>query len=313
MTRNLTFASLLLLAGLALTAPRAYGQNTFLLMAVSGDVQYTDDGSSWNRARTGLKLQEDAKLKVAQGAYAAVILNNTKTFEMKQSGTYNLRNLVPASGTASSSVSGKYVDYVVNRSTSNKAGNNMANLGAVERSLAPQPLSPMNSKIIDNQVTFIWRKQDDAPSYFFKISDINGNELYTTETADTFVVVDVLPLKLNTNEPYYWQIANTRKRGMPSGEPSFVLLGTENRAAIQKAAEEIKGNAEDPNSAICNIFLGQYYAEQQVYDRAMMAYANAVNAHPDVEGYRKIYAEFLAKIGLASYAKEILGTIRLDN
>jgi hypothetical protein len=302
-----------LLAGFCLLAATTMAQNNFMLMAVSGDVQYAE-GSTWKKARTGQKLNDEDKLKVGTGGYAAVILNNSKTYELKQSGTYTLSRLVPAGTTAEkNSVTGKYVDYVVNRSNSNKAGSNMSNLGAVERSMAPLPLTPRTSKVIESEVKFAWRSQSGAPSYYFQIADQDGNVIYSTEVKDTFIVVDVTPMNLTTNQCYWWQLASTKMKGMMSDELCFQMASTTDRAAIQKAAEEIRTNSEDPNSAICNIFLAQYYQEQQVNDKAMEAYEAAIAAQPNVDGYRKIYAEFLSSIGLASYAKEILGDIQLDS
>jgi tetratricopeptide (TPR) repeat protein len=291
-------ALLLMLATLGAQA------QSYLLMAVSGDVQQYQAGS-WRKASTGARLGPADRLKVGERSYAALVLNNQKTFELKRVGEYTLGSLTAGQGT-SSSVTSKYVDYMASRSTSSKLGNNMSNLGAVERSMAPTPLSPRNANLAEEVAKFRWRKQSGARSYIFELKDIDGNTILNRRVDDTTLVVDLARFRMRPTDCYYWRVANAKLPGMRSDEMCFRMLTPEKRLEATKAVSELKAETCVEESALCNIMMANYYQDQDMNDKALDAYERALVLAPDVKEYRLMFAEFLAKVGLNSYAKEVM-------
>lgn len=276
---------------------------SYMLMAVSGDVQM-NAGGQWKKANTGSKLGPSDQVKLGERSYAAIVVNGTKTYELKKVGVVTM-NQLSAGGTGSSSVMSKYVDYVVNRSTSNKLGNNMSNLGAVERSVAPTPLAPRLGNVAEENVRFTWRKQQGAKSYFFVISDIEQKRLVEQTVTDTFVVVNLKEAKVEPGEFYFWKVSSTNMKGMMSDDVAFQLLTPQKRQEITKAVKEMKAEMGTEENAINYMVLASYYQDQGVNDKAMESYQKAILLEPNVKEYKLMYAEFLQKINLNGLAKEV--------
>jgi hypothetical protein len=276
---------------------------TYMLMAVSGDVQM-NAGGQWKKANTGSKLGPSDQVKLGERSYAAIVVNGTKTYELKKVGVVTM-NQLSAGATGANGVMSKYVDYVVNRSTSNKLGNNMSNLGAVERSVAPTPMAPRLGNVAEETVRFTWRKQQGAKSYFFVISDIEQKRLVEQTVTDTFVVVNLKEAKVEPGEFYFWKVSSSNMKGMMSDDVAFQMLTPQKRQEIAKAVKEMKTEMGTEETAIGYMVLASYYQDQGVNDKAMEAYEKAIRLEPSVKEYKLMYAEFLQKINLNGYAKEV--------
>jgi hypothetical protein len=286
---------------------QAQSNPSYLLMAVSGDVQAGTAGQ-WRRATTGSRLNANDQLKLGDRSYAAVVFNNTRTFELKTPGVITMSQLSAGLGAARSSTASKYVEYVANRTTSNRLGVNMTNLGAVERSgLSPSPLSPpKNSALSTNSVTFRWRQMVGVKSYVFSLADDEGKPLFRSTTVDTSISLDLSQYNLQPGVEYAWKVANARMAGMPSDEILFNVLSEGRRTEVTNAVAEIKSELGETESAITCLTLAGYYSDQTMNDQAMQQYERAISLAPDVREYRLMYAEFLSGLGMGSYATTVL-------
>ena len=289
--------------------PRAQAQGTtsYVLLAVSGDVQM-GTGGQWRRANTGMRLQANDQLRLGERSYAAVVVGGARTLELKNPGVVTMSQLSASIRSASSSVTSKYLDYVVNRSTSNRLGNNMSNLGAVERSgMSPMPLSPpKNTALDDASATFSWRRLAGVKSYVFTLADDEGTELHKVTTEDTTVTLDLAALNLKPGVEYAWKVANARMAGMPSDEIVFNLMPEAKRSEVQQGARDIESELGAEGPAVAALTLAAYYAEQGLNHKAMAQYERAIAQAPAVREYRLMYAEFLSGLGMGSYAQQVL-------
>lgn len=303
--RGACLTVLLLLAGTSLSSAQAPA--SFLLLAVSGDVQM-GSGGQWRRANTGMRLQSNDQLKLGERSYAAVVVGGTRTLELKTPGVVTMSQLSASVRSASSSVTSKYLDYVVNRSTSNRLGNNMSNLGAVERSgMSPMPLSPpKNTSLDESNVSFTWRKMVGVKSYVFTLADDEGNEIHKATTQDTSLSLDLSALGVRSGVEYAWKVANARMAGMPSDEIVFSLLPEAKRDEVKASAQEIQTELGTEESAVSSLTLAAFYADQGMNNKAMVHYERAIQLAPTVREYRLMYAEFLSGLGMGSYANQVL-------
>lgn len=304
--RLVLLVTALLALGLALSA-RAQTSASYLLLAVSGDVQLGASGQ-WRRASTGMRLGANDQLKLGDRSYAAVVVGGARTVELKNPGIVTMSQLSASMRAASSSVTSKYLDYVVNRSTSNRLGNNMSNLGAVERSgMSPMPLSPpKNSALAEASTSFSWRSMMGVKSYVFTLSDDEGNELYKTTTADTSVTLDLAQVGVKPGVEYAWKVANARMAGMPSDEIVFNLMPEAKRTEVSRSVSELQAELGADESAVSALTMAMFYADQGMNDKAMREYERAIAIAPTVREYRLMYAEFLSGLGMGSYAASIL-------
>lgn len=285
----------------------AWAQNqSFVVMATSnsGTVQYSD-GASWKNATSGVKLASNHQVKVDANGYVCLVLNGSKTFELKQPGVYRLSEL--ATKYSSASNSSRYVQFMLNQSSHQK-GNNMEIPGAVERSLAPTPFSPRNSYVIEDVMTFAWQTIVKAPkdSYDFEITDLAGGVVHSFTTNDTFVVLNLKNLNLVPNECYYWQVSNSKSPTIRSEEFCFKVYGESDRNNILKDKVALEQDLQDESgTAIGHMILATFYRQKNVSYLAMSAYEKAIHLAPHVALYRETYAKFLEEIGLGEYAKRV--------
>jgi hypothetical protein len=300
-------SSITMLAGWLMVCSVAWAQNqSFVVMATSssGTVQYSD-GAAWKNATSGVKLATSNQVKVDANGYVCLVMNGSKTFELKQPGVYRLADL--ATKYASASSSSRYVQFMLNQSSHQK-GNNMEIPGAVERSLAPTPFSPRNSYVIEDVMTFAWQTIVKAPkdSYDFEITDLAGGVVHSFTTNDTFVVLNLKNLNLVPNECYYWQVSNSKSPTIRSEEFCFKVYGESDRNNILKDKAVLEQDLQDETgTAIGHMILATFYRQKNVSYLAMSAYEKAIHLAPHVALYRETYAKFLEEIGLAEYAKRV--------
>lgn len=285
---------------------------SYRLMAVSGTVEVAA-GSAWRRATTGSTLTSNDQLRISSGGYASVFVNNQRAVELKSPGIYKM-SFLTASG-APSTTAQKYLNYVVNRSTSNQLGSNMSNLGAVERSMAPSPLSPHGvmpggseiepAYIATEQLKLTWRPQSGATGYVVTISDaLDGKEVFQRAVKDTLLTVTLESAGLQSDVLYEWQLSSSTMPGLKSVKLPFIVLDAEQRKKIQAEAKALRAEVGG-TSAVAYLVLANFYQEKGVVDQAMDHYESAIALAPGVKEYRKMYAEFLQQCGLTAYALEM--------
>lgn len=289
---------------LAVSMPLA-AQEVFSVLATKGDVQLQRKGEgAWIKVFTGAKLNKNDNIKLGEGAYLGLVhLKSGKAKEIRNPGTIALSEL-DKQMSATSSVGSKVVAYVTQDITGSSTKfqdyrKSMANLGSIERATkgTVTPDLPRKTSLMDSIVTFNWitdkraKEAAQQSGYVFEISNRMGTPIYTKETKDTFVVINLERLNLKHGEHYYWRV--NLKENMNANEEDaqpFTLLDNSTRRSIQ---HDLKAFNEEEPSPLNKIMLARYFESKDLIMDAMKAYQEAIKMAPDVVEYRELYAMFL--------------------
>lgn len=292
-------------------------QEVFSVLATKGDVQLQRKGEgAWVKLFTGAKLNKADKVKLADGSYLGLVhLKSGKAKEIRTASTISLSDL-DKQMTNASSVGSKVVAYVTQDVTgsSNKFQDyrkSMANLGSIERATkgTVTPELPRKTSFIDSTVVFNWvtdkraRENASKSGYVFEISNRMGTPVYTKETKDTFVVINIEKLNLKHGEHYYWKVSlkDNPNGGEDDAQP-FTVLDNSTRKNIQ---HDLKAFSEEENSPLNKIMLARYYEGKDLIIDAMKAYQEAINMAPDIVEYRELYAMFLDRHEMTFLANKV--------
>lgn len=266
---------------------------SFTFVAVHGDVQYEEKGA-WKKAISGLKIPDGSKVKLNKGAYTVLSFQNKNTFELKTEGQYLFTDLQAKANKAPSSITSKYVDYVVSNSTTKTQQNTFSNKGMVNRNLSGniflyQP--PSQSFILEDMVTFVWSGHKNVKDYIFILSS-DEKELLKKETKDTLITINLQPYNLKPNECYFWHIIPKGYENLKSSEYCIQFFSKLQKDNIYQEVQAIQNDLG--NTTLAKAVLGKYYEDKKLFVEALNMYRQA--AESDVQEYIYLYQNYLNKI-----------------
>ncbi len=276
---------------------------TAVLTATGGDVQYLDAGI-WKKALTGTRLTARHQVKLSTASYAALIINGSKSVELRQPGTYKVSDFSAGANPKDPGIASKYMDFVLKHATASSRDNRstaaVERTGAVERGTF-KPVSPLNSKIADENLTFIWFKQGNINDYKLEILDEHENLVHTTEVADTFVTLNISKLNLKSGASYTWRVATKGNLlSLTSDASHLTILSEAEKKKLEDNANQLISLTGGVGSALSQAALAIYYQEAGVNYRAMNAYLEAIRLAPEADTYRDMFNSFLEKQGLGN-------------
>ena len=158
---------------------------------------------------------------------------------------------------------------------------------------------PKTSYIIDNNVDFVWYKNRNVTVYEFVITDRNDKVIYSTKTSDTTLQINLWSLKLLKGTNYYWYL---RYNDLKSDSYCFNWMNDYDRKKLDEDTEPILDEMTKGKNAASLILLASIYEDENIMNKAIYSYEEALRLEPDVEGYRTLYAKYLSRIGLEKEA-----------
>lgn len=303
--------------------------------------------NKWIKAKTAGKLGKKDRIKLGKNSYVGLVHKNGKTIELKKRGEYKISSLMKKVKKKGSDVSSKFADYVSEEISetddlfaSGDYQENMGTTGAVERAtdndrnsegkissmtgLDENEFSGLNetmsflnsfesdklevripkvSYVIDEVVLFSWYAKDGVSKYKFELYDAKNKMIYTEETDQIALVLNLREKGIKEGKCYYWHI----KAGEEvSDESCIFLVGKQRSDEIKEMVNSIE-STYDEDSATRYLVLAQLYDDENLQNRADIAYQKALELSPDTEGYKRLYAKYLLKLGLKDEAMEIAG------
>jgi hypothetical protein len=275
---------------------------TAIITAIGGSVQYLDAGV-WKRAFSGVRLSAAHQLKLIGASYAALVVNGSKSIELRKPGIYKISELA-AGNKAGDDIAAQYMNFIIKQmvvAKDNRSTAAVERTGAVERG-SLKTLSPIDSKIADDALTFIWFSGG-VPNakYLFELLDEKDNILYSKQTSDTIMSLDLSSLSLVPAATYRWRITLTGVSiQLSSDEPTIQLLSAQERKELAENADRIAELTGGEGSAMSQAVLATLYQSVGVNYRAMRAYLEAIRLAPEADTYKILFNNFLLKLGLPS-------------
>jgi len=162
---------------------------------------------------------------------------------------------------------------------------------------------PRTSYVIDDMVDFVWYKNSTISIYEFVIIDRNDNVIYSTKTSDTTLQLNLSELKLPKGMNYYWYLRNN---DLKSDQYCFNWINNYDLKRLDEDIEPLLDGMTKGKDAASLMLLASIYEDENIMNRAIDSYEEALRLEPDVDGYRTLYARYLSRIGLDDEAIRIL-------
>lgn len=291
------------------------GTVVFNVISTKGSSQVKrQDGKSWENIKSGDKLFEEDQVKLDDNAYLGLLHSTGTPLEINKSGNYTVKKLVSQATAPKSNVTKKFTKYLVDELKSSDDVLNsgdyrkkMKTLGAVERAIEINNNTlnvsfPFNTYNISNHVNFSWLPIDKQDAYHFSIHNADGQEVFSKHVKGTNLEVDLTPLKLESDECYFWSIESGNYKSQ-----DYCLYNYNNNEKLEitqdLAAIEQEFGTNSP--AISSIVKANYLAEKNLNSDANKEFLKAVK-ETENPNFKVLYAKFLVKLGLEKQAEELI-------
>lgn len=288
----------------------SYGQSfVFRVLASKGanQVKKAQSGETIP-LKTGATLMSGDELIAASGAYIGLMHKSGRTIEVRNPGVTKITDLETKLAKNQSTVANKYAQFVMNKMSesdgdlSSNYRKNMKATGAVERatsSAALKVLLPSSVDILNPEAIIRWKGAEEVAdaAYVVSIKNIFDEEIYSAETSDTSLNINFEDDNL-ANERLV--ILNVKVKGndeIMSGDYGIKRMSADDAASINENLDALKSEISE-DSPLNNLIFASFYEENNLILDAMTQYEKALIASPDVEDFKSLYDDFLAKNGL---------------
>ncbi|MFQ3576340.1 MAG: hypothetical protein SNJ77_07890 [Cytophagales bacterium] len=268
----------------------AKGQNTFK----------RSNSNDWRPLVAGTKLGADDQIKVGANCYLGLVHAPTgKTMEVKETGTYEVKEMAKKITATKTSFSQKYLDYVASELTegdkqdvNKNHRSNSKVTGSVERAISgPQVkvFMPKNSDIAENTVKLVWISHKEANSYVVTVNNMFEEQVMKFETKDTTAIVDFSKLDLGDDKSIIWNVAVKGKEKIKSEDHKVRLI--ESKDLNNKIAELKSETSEE--TALNQLIRAIFYSQNEMFNEAKASYETAIKLAPEVSEFKRMYKSYL--------------------
>lgn len=151
-------------------------------------------------------------------------------------------------------------------------------------------------KVNADETTFFWSKPANTDPYKFEIKNIKGKVIYRAMAKDTFLVVNLKKLKLDTAQIYQWKVFVKGKKGMESNVLQFEIGKKEDWATVQQksSSSPLVNRTNDP--VLRSIVEAVVLENNEWFYAAHQSYAKLAQKNPD-SLVRMMHAAFWMRYG----------------
>lgn len=248
-------------------------------------------------------IKNDAVVTIGNNTEAIFTNNNKDVVHLNKPGGYTVRNFA-AYVKPKSSLSGYYLNYVVNAATHHEADpekhvtENLKNVGGVSRGrrrFLNFPTVP--TKLLDSIITFKWNGSD-GDTYKWILMEHTGNNTQTTvaegEAQGNSLAFDIIKGGGSWGNSYDWVINGVD--GQEGGSASVLLPKNEEVDALADTTMQLVINGSALSDGMRFAVVAGYHQERQYYVAADAFYSLALKADPDNEFLKELYANFRKNI-----------------
>ncbi len=281
----------------------------FKVLANKGgnSVKVANETSSWEPVRTGATLNSNDEIRISENSYIGLVHASGKTIELKDEGSYYVKELAARLGSSRSSVASKYANFVINKMTSDDDEDINRNhrkyltvTGAVERSVFEAPITlkmPSSVEVLNKEAMIRWDKIEDAKTYVFTVKNMYDELILTKETKDPHVLLELTKMPFTGEELIIVSVRVKGNEKMYSGNYGIKRLSGVDADPIVKELEQLNTSLKE-ESSLNKLILATFYEENNLLIDAMMNYELAVKLSPDVEQFKIAYDMFNKRNGL---------------
>jgi hypothetical protein len=275
----------------------------FIVLTANGSISLTRNSNTAN-LKAGEKILDNDKLKVGKKSYLNLVYQDGKTLEIKAAGTYNTAKLITMVNSKKNSSAKKFSNFVLAEFV--KSVDDLGNMkvtGAVERIIKASIdyCTPPNTNIVDPIITFSWYSVT-GNSYTLKLTDFSGNVLYSTESNDTSLTLNLQQLNLSRDNNFKWYVKDNKRQKALTDTCRFYWMSQAKADSIKKSVNSFLKDFDKVDHSIKQTLLASFYSDNKLYIDMLQAYSRAIELSPENITYKKLYFAALNKAGLSRMA-----------
>ncbi|MEL7147759.1 MAG: hypothetical protein AAFO69_15410 [Bacteroidota bacterium] len=312
MIKNMSIMSVILL--LMHFASPAIGQSfVFRVLANKGDNKLRRSSGDLQKLKTGTFLNKGDQLITSTDAYIGLVHKSGKTLEIRKKGTLGVEELEKQVDAKTTSVTGRYMEYVMSRLGDNGVSDNFRKnsnvVGAAVRGNEANGIELLLPVIEEKRITSYeeniilrWIPQEGMDSLLegktFVVTGTNlmGDTLLTQEVTDYSISFDLSEL----DEDFDMLLVNVVTKEEDGGKLNSVLYSI-SPAGMEALADEVTDELTnlktelDLSRGVDRLMLAAFYEQNGMILEAIRQYELVMQEHPEVSDYREFYQEFLSK------------------
>ncbi len=168
----------------------------------------------------------------------------------------------------------------------------------VESGAVLSVIMPRTTRLMSDSVEFVWHRSPRAASVTLVVLDQNNNVVFKRTTNDTALRIHLANEGIKEGELYYWHIEGGSDKSYRSDEYCLYPLPLSERTEVNTLLSSIRSEVDADESAIGSLILASIYEDRGLMYDAHRAYINALRLAPDIQNYKRMFAEFLRRQSL---------------
>ena len=236
-----------------------------------------------------------------------------KTIEIRQKGTLKVDDLATKVKAKTSSVSGRYMQYVMNRLGDDGVSDNFRQssnvVGATVRGTEADGIELLLPVVEEKKITVYgdqlwlrWIPEDGKDSLFrghtfvVTITNLSGEELFVYETRESFAEIDLAGIE-DSEELLLLRVVTKEEGGDGLYSVQYGVAKSDLTAKSEALQNDLTSLQDelDLSIAVNRLLLAAFYEENGMILEAMIQYERLILEHPGVDDYLAFYQEFLSK------------------
>lgn len=166
-------------------------------------------------------------------------------------------------------------------------------------------IMPRHTRLLTDTLMFTWHRAPSVRSYRVVVMDATNRITFSKETSDTSLAMQTTAMGMADGTVYYWHVENANDAAYRTGEYCLYRVAGTERDEVNDMVAAIREDLESDESAIGKIVLASAFDEMGLHYEAYKTFADAVFVAPDVQNYKRLFAEFLKREGLNVEAYEV--------
>jgi hypothetical protein len=159
-------------------------------------------------------------------------------------------------------------------------------------------IMPRHTRLLADTVRFEWHRTPKVTTFKVVVTDREDKAVHSVTVSDTFYTATTAAMNLKEGQLYYWHVENSADASYRTDEYALYRLTGEERVSSEQLIADVRSEYDSDEAAIGQLILGAAFEDMGLYYDAQRAYKSAVEMAPDIQNYKRMYADFLRRQGL---------------
>ncbi|MGL1889794.1 MAG: hypothetical protein OCD76_24990 [Reichenbachiella sp.] len=255
--------------------------------------------------KTGATLMSGDEIIAADGAYIGLMHKTGRTIEVRNAGVTKITDLESKLASTQNDVANKYAQFVMNKMNEGDGDvnkdyrQNMKATGAVERATSSgsiRVMLPSSVDVLNSEAIVRWAGTEEVenPTYIVSIKNIFDEEIFTSETAATSLLIDFDNEKLASERLVILNVKVKDNGTVVSSDYGIKRVSPDDAAAINASLDALKADVpQNDDSPLNKLIYASFYEENNLLLDAITQYEKAIALSPEVDDFKILYDNFL--------------------